>query len=284
MLNTFLFLLLIVQQASEQPLPDLKSFLAEFRKTLHTDNLLLSKYTYTEKETHIELDSDGKTKKTEVKVYQVLRGPEPEDEYRRLLSKNGVPVEPKELEKQDREHQKETEERERKRKKKTAAELEKERAEEQREEDKIIDDLFSMYDIRILGRDSIDGRSAIRLSFKARPRSQPKTREGKIMQKIAGTAWVNEDDHELVRIDSEAIENISFGFGLLAKLNKGSRLIAERLRINDEVWLPSRVEVSINARMLLLKGFNFREIVEYSDHKKFDVETILSFPDIENQQ
>ena len=103
------------------------------------------------------------------------------------------------------------------------------------------------------------------------------------MQKIAGEAWVSEDDHELVRIEAETIDTISVGLGLLGKLNKGSRISAERLKVNDEIWLPARVEVFVNARVLMLKGFNFREIVEYSDHKKFNVETILSFPDLEKQ-
>jgi hypothetical protein len=282
MLLIGLLLVSLLGQDDARPLPELNDFVAEFRKTLHTNNLLLSQYTFTEKETHIELDSSSKPKKTEVKVYQILRGPDPQDEYRRLLSKNGVPVDPKELEKQDRENQKEMDEKERKRKK-SPEEVQKKRAEQEREDDKIIDDMFALYDGKILGREKIGGHSTIRLSFKARPGYKPKTREGKIMQKIAGEAWVSEDDHELVRIDAEAIDTISVGLGLLGKLNKGSRISAERLKVNDEIWLPSRVEVFVNARVLMLKGFNFREIVEYSDHKKFNVETILSFPDLEKQ-
>jgi hypothetical protein len=279
-----LLLLSLLGQDDTKPLPELKAFLAEFRKTLHTNNLLLSQYTYTERETRVELDSGGKPKKTEVKVYQILRGSEPEDIYRRLLSKNGKPVDPKELEKQDRERQKRMDERERKRKKKTPAELEKERSDEKREDDKIIDDIFALYAGQLLGREHVEGRAVIRLSFKARSGYKPKTREGKILQKIAGQAWVSEDDHELVRVDAEAIENISVGLGLLGKLNKGSRITGERLKVHDEVWLPSRIDILVNARVLLLKGFHFREIVEYSDHKKFNVETILTFPDLENPQ
>ena len=282
MLLVCLLLFSVFGQEEAKPLPELKSFLAEFRKTLHTNNLLLSQYTYTQKHTHIQLDSRGKPKKTEVKVYHVLRGPDPEDIYRRLLSKNGVPVSAKELEKQDREHQKEIDDKERKRKKKTA-ELAKIRADEEREDAKIIDDIFAMYDVRLVGRESVDGHPAIRLAFKARPGYKPKTGDGKIMQKIAGEAWVTEEDFELARLDAQVIDTISIGFGLLARLNKGTRITGERHKFNNEVWLPARIEVLLNARVLMLKGFNMREITEYSDHKKFNVETILSFPDIEKE-
>jgi hypothetical protein len=50
---------------------------------------------------------------------------------------------------------------------------------------------------------------------------------------------------------------------------------AERRKVNDEVWLPSRTEVTLSARILLLKGIHIREILEYSDYKKFNVETII---------
>jgi hypothetical protein len=45
------------------------------------------------------------------------------------------------------------------------------------------------------------------------------------------------------------------------------------------VWLPSRVDLTVGARVLLLKGMSFQETIEYSDHRKFTVDTILKFPD-----
>jgi hypothetical protein len=276
-----LLITLWLAQEVAKPLPEPTQFLAEFRKNLHTDNLLLSQYTYTEKETSIELDSKGNAKKTEVKVYQIFPAVEAELTYRRLLSKNGVPVKAEDLNKEDREHQKRVEDFERKRRKKTPAELEEIRAKERREDDKIIDEVFGVYEVQFVARESVDGHPAIRMTFKPRPGYKPKNREGKILKHIAGTAWVSESDHELVRIEAEAIDSISIGLGLLAKLQKGARITGERRRFNDEVWLPARVEFSMNARILLLKGMNRREITEYSDHKKYNVETILTFPDIQ---
>jgi hypothetical protein len=275
-----LITLWLAQQVAD-PLPEPKQFLSEFREKLHTDNLLLSQYTYTEKETSIDLDSKGNPKKTEVKVYQVLPAVDPELSYRRLLSKNGVPVKPEDLSKQDKEHQKKVEEHERKRRKKTPEELEEIRAKDRREDDKIINEIFAVYEVQFVARENVDGHPAIRMTFKPRPGYKPKNREGKILRHIAGIAWVSEADHELVRIEAEAIDTISIGLGLIAKLQKGARIAGERRKFNDEVWLPARVEFSMNARILLLKGLNRREITEYSDHRKYNVETILTFPEIQ---
>jgi len=48
---TIWFLTILLTAQNPEPLPELKPFLTEVRKKLHTDNLLLSQYTYTEKRT-----------------------------------------------------------------------------------------------------------------------------------------------------------------------------------------------------------------------------------------
>src|SRR5581483_2737017 len=168
--------------------------------------------------------------------------------YRRLVSKNGEPV--------------------------NGAKPQKVYGRSRKDEEKVIDDVFAGYEMRIVAREDVDGRPAIRIEFKPRPRYNPKTREGRIMRRVAGEAWVNEGDHQLVRLDAEAIDTISVGFGLLAKLQKGAKIQAERKKINNEAWLPARTEVSLTARILLLKGFHLREVREYSDYRKFNVETV----------
>src|SRR5215467_10902011 len=86
-----------------KPMPDKDSFLAEFRKTLHSDDTLQRQYTYTQKETESTLDGKGHVKKAEVNVYQVIQGAEDWQSYQRQTVKNGMPVSQQELEKKDRE-------------------------------------------------------------------------------------------------------------------------------------------------------------------------------------
>jgi hypothetical protein len=248
MLGLYLLLVSSVAQSSPKPLPELKPFLADFRKTLHTDELLLNQYTYNEKQTHIELDPGDKPTSTNVDIYQITRGSDG-TLYRTLVSKNGTVVKSARPQKQSRGNRD--------------------------EDERVIDDLFDGYDIRITGREALNGRPAIRIRFTPRERYKPKTRQGRIMRHVAGEAWIDEADHQLARVDAEIIDTVAIGFGLLAKIQKGAKLYAERQKVNDEVWLPFRSEVSATARIMLLKGFHIREIREYSDYKKFNVETII---------
>lgn len=252
MLAHLALVLSLLLQADAGPLPDLDSFLREFRNTLHTDNVLLSQYTYTERRTHIDVDSDGREEKKDAFVYQVTRGSDSGALYRTLLSKNGKPVQ--------------------------GAKPEKIRRSGRRDDEKVIEDVFGVYEFKMIGRENVDGRPTIRLRFTPRADYKPITRQGGYLKRAAGEAWVDEADHELARIDAQLIGDISIGFGLVAKLRKGTRIQAERRKINSEVWLPAATQFSLSARVLLFKSYNFREVSEYSDYKKFNVETILDFP------
>ncbi|HYR91093.1 MAG TPA: hypothetical protein VE422_43960 [Terriglobia bacterium] len=274
-----LLVVALAAQDEQKTLPELKSFLAEFRKTLHSDELLLSQYTFTRKETLIRLDSDQKPKDSKVNVYEVFPGSSERAGYRRRVVKDGVRLTGGELKKEDEDLRRRIQSKERKLREETPAEREKARAEKLREEERILDDMFALYGVRILRREMLGGRTVIVADFTPRPDYKPKTSEGKNGQHVGGRAWISEDDHQLARLELEVFEPISIGFGILAKLQKGAHITVERQKFNDEIWLPVKTEVEMSFRFLMLKGFNFRQIVEYSDHRKYSVDTILKFPD-----
>jgi hypothetical protein len=65
--------------------------------------------------------------------------------------------------------------------------------------------------------------------------------------------------------------------GILARLNKGARLTFQRDRINKEVWLPASAHFSGSARILVFKGLKIDVTSEYSDYKKFTVESSVTY-------
>src|SRR6185295_14333596 len=220
-----LMLLMLWPQDQEKPLPDPASFMAEFRKTLHSDDKLLSQYTYTQKVTKITLDSNGKAKKTEINVYQIINGDEDWKTYERQIVKDGVTVSEKELEKKDREEKARVAKETIKIGKQSDAKRQQDKAKAEREEQETLDDVFAMYDLQFVRREILSGASTILVSFKPKPNYKAKTSDGKGLQHIAGRVWIAENDHELARLEAEIIDPISMGAGLLAKLNKGSTLV-----------------------------------------------------------
>ena len=85
------------------------------------------------------------------------------------------------------------------------------------------------------------------LAFRPKPGVDPAGRAGKILVKFAGRAWIDEEDKQLVRVDAELVDTLSFGLGVLARLQKGSRASIIRRKVNDEIWLPALARVSRGA-------------------------------------
>jgi hypothetical protein len=264
-------------QQQDAPLPEQRAFLEAFRKALSLPDQLLSQYTYTFKETETALDSGGKPKKTETNVYYVIHGAEPWQTYERRIIKNGVALTEKELEKQDRKERERVEKERSKRAKWSEAKRREEREKTEKEERETTDDVFASFTFELVKRELLNGQSTILVNFKPNRSYKPKTSEAKQLQHAAGHVWISEDDHQLAKFEAEVIEPITFGAGLLAKLQRGSTVKFEQQKINDEIWLPVRAEIVYDARVLLLKGMRGRVNVEFSDHKKFNVDTILEF-------
>jgi hypothetical protein len=72
----------------------------------------------------------------------------------------------------------------------------------------------------------------------------------------------------VAKLDVEIIDTFSWGL-FVARLHKGSRVILEQVRVNDEVWLQQHVAVKVDARIALLKDFDIEMDVSDRDYKKF---------------
>lgn len=266
--------------AQERPLPDSKAFLEEVRKRLQTNEELQSGYTYVETRRELKLDKNGRSTKETVKVLESYPGLPGEERWDRLISENGKPVPAAELDKHDRKRQKKAEEYVRH----LQTEPEKVRREQARAREKYrremaetLDELFLVYDMRMVGREAIEGHATIAFVLTPRPQSRPRTRDGRIMKKFTARAWISESDYELARLDVEAIDTVSIGLGLLARVHTGSRLSFTRRKVNNEVWLPASANYTASARIGLVKMMRVGATSEFSDYRKFTVGTSTTY-------
>ena len=123
----------------------------------------------------------------------------------------------------------------------------------------------------------MEGIPAIVLAFEPRVGYKPKSREGKILSKIYGRAWISETDFELIRLDAELSDNVSFGFGFLAMINKGTRMAFQRRKINNEIWLPSMSRLTGAGKVLFFKSLRIDQETIFSDYQKFSIETSTEY-------
>jgi hypothetical protein len=264
--------------AQDRPLPDYETFAAQVKRHLSRDEERQSGYTFLERRIEQKLDASGRSKDEAVKVFEVYPGLPGEDRYRRLIEENGKPVAADKLAQQDRGRLKDVEAYARKlssadEREKAARAQEKER----RRYAEAVDDLFRIYDIHMVGRDSIEGHDTIVATLVPRADAKPQTDDGKIMRHFKARAWVSESDYELVRAEIEAIDDLTFGLGLLARVHKGTVATFQRRKINGEAWLPERITWTASARVLLLRTLRLRGVSEFSEYRKFTVGTSTTY-------
>jgi hypothetical protein len=261
-------------RAQQRPLPADQAFLQQVRQHLQPDDVRQSGYMYLETRREQKLDKSGRPTNESVKVLESYPAMPGERRWERLLSEDGRAVAPSELAKLDRDRQRHVEDYARKLEKDGGLDRAKqEEAKDRRERAESIEDVFRVFEVRMVGRESIDGHDTIGFSLTPRPGAKPRTRAGNIMQHFAGHAWFSESDYELVRVDVEAIETVSIGFGLLARVHKGSKALFERRKINGETWLPSLASYSFSARVGLITTMRRAATIEYSNYKKFGVDS-----------
>ena len=74
-------------------------------------------------------------------------------------------------------------------------------------------------------------------------------------------------------MEIEAIDNLSFGLGLLARVHKGTVATYQRRKVNGETWLPLQVTWTASARVLLVRRLRLRGISEFSNYRRYSVDT-----------
>lgn len=268
----------VTASAQERPLPDFDTFAAQVKNHLAIDEERQSGYMFVERRTEQKVDGSGRVTSETVKVFEVYPGLPGEERYRRLIEENGRHIEPDKLARQDRERQQDVEAYARaqasdSQRLKAAREHEK----AQRRYSAAIDDLFRIYDIRMIRRESIEGHSTILATLDPKDSARPQTDDGKIMRNFKARAWISESDYELTRVEIEAIRDLSIGMGLLARIHKGTVATFERRKVNNEVWLPAKVTWTASGRLLLVRRLRLRGISEFSGYKKFSVDTSTTY-------
>jgi DNA-binding TFAR19-related protein (PDSD5 family) len=226
--------LLVTVAAQDRPLPDFNAFTAQVKSHLATDQERQSGYMFIEKRTEQTLDGSGGIKDQTVSVFEVYPGLPGQERYRRLIEEHGKPVPAATLTKNDRKRQEEVEAYARK----ISTSQERQKETQQREKERqqyraAIDDLFRLYDIRLVRREPIEGHDAILATLTPKPGVKPQTDDGQMMQHFKARAWVSESDYELVRAEIEALDDLSFGWGLLARVHKGTTATYQRRKVNN---------------------------------------------------
>jgi len=237
-------------------------------------------YTYVEREEVHKLDGKGQVKSTEIKTYDVMviAG----EQVQKLVLKDDKLLSDKDAKKEDEKIQKLIDKRSHESESDREKRLKKQ--EKEREEArKFVAEVADAYNFRFVGVESLDGRDNYVIDAEPKPGFEAHTKEAKILPKFRFRAWIDKNENQWRKLDVQCIDTVSFGL-VLFRLHKGSRIVIEQTRVNDEVWLQRHVAVSADFRLALLKNFDLSVDITDRDYKKFRTDTkILPLQDTQQQ-
>jgi len=264
----------VADTGSSRPMPDERQFLAEARKRLASNDLIQIRFSFRERTTELKLNPLGRTIGTgPANTYEVYPNPQEELTYRRLIERDGQPVSASELAEQDRDYREKFDAWQRRLAREgTSERVERLRtiAETRKKDEAMANEALDLFDFHVVGRGTWDNQPAIIVTFTPRPGATPRSREGRIAKAFSGLAWIHEFDREVMNVEASAIDDVSFGWGMIAKIYKGSSARFTRRRI-DGAWLPVETRFDGSGRAIMVRKVDIDFKRDYFDYQPYDV-------------
>jgi hypothetical protein len=265
-----------------RPLPSPEALFKAVQDNLIRAERIDYQYAFRERRTDIHTNPFGKLGTDGTTVTDVYPSATAALTYRRTIERNGVPLSPQALAEQDREYQKRaaevlkrlaSEEPDAKRRREREAERAAQRGQRR------IADIVNTLRFKIEGRAEHEGVPAIVVSFTPRPEAMPETRQGRIAQKFSGIVWIHEAEREVMRLEAKAIDDISFGYGLIARLGEGTVATVTRRRIDGDVWLPTQLTIKGRGRAAVFRTLVIDFKADWFDYRKLEGDSPTPFLD-----
>jgi hypothetical protein len=235
-------LLVATTSAQEKPLPDRQQFFESTRTNLERSQSRQAGYAYRERRRQLHTNPFGRLGTgTGTEEFEVTPLPDG-GVSRTLVARDGKPVKDAET----------TRSRPRTRTSRRSA----------------VADTADALELTLDRRERRNGRDVIVVTFSPKPNAQPQTREGKLARLFRGTIFVDEADAEVVRVEAVAVDDISYGLGVVARLNKGATVTLVRERVDGDTWMPTSIRFAGDGRAMLFRKLHVDHLIEWFDYRR----------------
>lgn len=259
----------------QQPGPDPVEIVRRAAENDQRNDELVRNYTYIQRN---EVRIPKKPTTAETYDAMILYG----DQVLRHIAHNDQPLPAREQAKEEEKIQKIMRQRQGESEKERQDRLAK--AEKRRDEGRaFVKEIMDAFDFRLAGEEEVAGRDAYIIDATPRPGYKPVHTRAGILRNVKFRVWIEKSTYRWINVDVEVIKPFSLGW-VLARLHERSRIHIEQTWVNDEVWMPNRIFLNLDGRVLLVKGFAMEMEITYRDYRKFRVDTKITSPAVVQPQ
>jgi hypothetical protein len=114
------------------------------------------------------------------------------------------------------------------------------------------------------------GMVEVVLDYEPNPKFSPPTTTSEALTGLKGRVWIDAKTKYVVRMEGTIFRSINFGWGMLAHIYPGGKLIIEQADSGNSRWIFTKFNEQLSARALMVKTINVKTNVEASEFKSID--------------
>jgi hypothetical protein len=100
-------------------------------------------------------------------------------------------------------------------------------------------------------------KDILHFSFRPNPDFSPKDRESQMYRGMEGSLWIDAAHERMVQIQGKLVKDVSFGWGVFGKLNKGGIYEIAQTELAPGQWRITSLTVDVKGRILFFDTFRF---------------------------
>jgi hypothetical protein len=111
------------------------------------------------------------------------------------------------------------------------------------------------------------GDQLVKLKFKPNPGYNPPSHVEQVLKGMEGELLIDKETRRLARIDGTLFQEVTFGWGILGRLNKGGHFRVQQgdLGLGDGAWGITEMNLNMTGKILMFKGLNISSEEVLSD-------------------
>ena len=136
-----------------------------------------------------------------------------------------------------------------------------------RERAELLDEAFKAFHFTWAGQETRNGRTLAKFIMEPDPKYKPATRLSAMFEHIHCVVWIDESLAQMARIEADISSDITFGGGIIGKINHGGHFVLEQTEVSPGIWLPTLYTYDMDGRKFLF-NFTTHERTEVTEYRR----------------
>lgn len=114
------------------------------------------------------------------------------------------------------------------------------------------------------------GGIEIVIDYKPNPSWKAPGTEAEALEGLQGRVWIDAKTRRLVRMEGMVFRSVNFGWGVLAHIYPGGRLVLNQTVVGDNRWIFSNFSMELTVRALMVKSVAIKAHVDASNFQTLE--------------